>query len=107
MTNWFQKCPSCKELHQYRLQAIFYTKSYMYKIILPHKSTVNPEIFAKSIKRHICHVKKSRLGHDLPTSVNDRVINFTILRGFYFHETSHPRKISILQYFGIHQIYVA
>ena len=31
-------------------------------------------IFANSVKRHICDVKNSRLGHDLPTSVNDRVI---------------------------------
>ena len=30
-------------------------------------------IFANSVIRHICHVKNSRLGHDLPTSVNDRV----------------------------------
>ena len=29
-------------------------------------------IFANSVKRHICHVKNSVLGHDLPTSVNDR-----------------------------------
>ena len=31
-------------------------------------------IFATSVKRHICDVKNSRLGYDLPTSVNDRVI---------------------------------
>ena len=28
-------------------------------------------IFAISLKRHICDVKKSRLGHDLLISVND------------------------------------
>ena len=28
-------------------------------------------IFMKSVKRHIYDVKNSRLGHDLPTSVND------------------------------------
>ena len=33
--------------------------------------TINSEIFAKSVKRHICDVKNSRLGRDLPTSVND------------------------------------
>ena len=32
-------------------------------------------IFAKSIIRHICHVKNWRLRHDLLTSVNDRVIS--------------------------------
>ena len=32
-------------------------------------------IFTNSVKRHICHIKKSRLGPDLPTSVNDRVIS--------------------------------
>ena len=37
--------------------------------------TVNSEIFANSVKRHICGVKKSLLGHDLPISVNDRVIS--------------------------------
>ena len=31
-------------------------------------------IFANSVKIHICDVKNSRLRHDLPTSVNDRVI---------------------------------
>ena len=41
---------------------------------------VNPEIFARdfifanSVKRHICDVKNLRLGHDLPISVNERVI---------------------------------
>ena len=31
-------------------------------------------IFVNSVKRHICDVKKSRLGHELPISVQDRVI---------------------------------
>ena len=36
--------------------------------------TVNPEIFARILfKRRICDVKNS-LGHDLPISVEDRVI---------------------------------
>ena len=30
-------------------------------------------------KRHICHIKNSRLGHDLPTSVNDR--DFALSQG--------------------------
>ena len=32
-------------------------------------------IFANSIKRHICDVKNLRLGNDLPTSVNAKVIS--------------------------------
>ena len=31
-------------------------------------------IFLKSDKTHICEVKNSQLGHDLPIPVNDRVI---------------------------------
>ena len=52
-------------------------------------NTVNLDnlIFANSIKRHICHIKNSQLGHDLPTSVNDSA--FSILRGFYFQESLH------------------
>ena len=38
-------------------------------------------IFINSVKRHICHVKCSQLGHDLPKSENDRVI-LTFLEGF-------------------------
>ena len=36
--------------------------------------TVNSEIFANSVKRHICDVKKLPFGHDLLISVNKRVI---------------------------------
>ena len=32
-------------------------------------------IFANSVKRHICDVKKSRHRHDLSVSVNDRMIS--------------------------------
>ena len=46
-------------------------------------------IFANSAKRHICDVKESRLWHDLPISVNDRMISpyredfiFTKMRSF-------------------------
>ena len=40
--------------------------------------TVNTEnlaslLFANSVKRHICDVQYSRLSHDLPMSINDRV----------------------------------
>ena len=36
---------------------------------------VNSDVFAKSVKRHICQSKNSQLGHDLSTSVNDLVIS--------------------------------
>ena len=32
-------------------------------------------IFAKIVKTHNCDIKNSRLGRDLPISVNDRVIS--------------------------------
>ena len=32
-------------------------------------------IFANSVKRHICDARNSRLRHDIPISVNDRVIS--------------------------------
>ena len=34
----------------------------------------NNFIFVNSIKRHICDIKNLQLGHDLPSSVNDRMI---------------------------------
>ena len=42
--------------------------------------TVNSEIFVRILylgiaSKDICHVKNSRLGHDLPASVNERVIS--------------------------------
>ena len=40
------------------------------------ETTPFPEnlIFATSFKRHFCDFKNLGLGHDLPSSVNDRVI---------------------------------
>ena len=46
-------------------------------------------IFANSVKRHICHVKKWH-GYDLPISVDNRVIS----QGFYFQENKSHTKIS-------------
>ena len=40
-------------------------------------------IFPNSIKRHICYVKKSGTGHDLPISVKDRVTS-PICEGLIF-----------------------
>ena len=45
-------------------------------------------IVTNSAKRHICDVKNSPPGHDLPISVNNRVIS-PFHKGFYFHETSN------------------
>ena len=39
--------------------------------------------FRERVIRHICHVKSLQLGHDLPTTVNDRVIP-PFLEGFIF-----------------------
>ena len=50
-------------------------------------------VFAISVKSHICGVKKSRQGHDLPISVNDRVIS-AFREDFIFHETSHMRSFA-------------
>ena len=41
-------------------------------------------IFINRVKWHICDIKNSPLGHDLPISVNDRYR--VISRGFYFRE---------------------
>ena len=68
--------------------------SHIYK---SSKTTVDSDIFARilfsrirGIKRHICDVGNSRLGHDLHhTSENDS--DFAISRGFYFRETSQFR----------------
>ena len=75
----------------------------LYKIKLMDKKIitipVNSEIFAKSVKRHIYDIKKSRLWHDLPLSVNNS--DFAILRGFYFREiceNKSSRKFPNLQY---------
>ena len=40
-------------------------------------------IFANSVKRHICDVKSSRVWHDIPISVNGRVI-YLLHEGFIF-----------------------
>ena len=45
--------------------------------------TESSEIFANSVKRHICDVKNSRLGPDLSTSENNRVIS-PFREGFIF-----------------------
>ena len=43
-------------------------------------------IFMNKVKRHICRIKKSRLWHDLPTSVSNRVI-LPFHEGFIFTKT--------------------
>ena len=53
-------------------------------------------IFAKSVKRHICDVKNSLQGHDLPISVNDRMISPLCEDFIYtnFHENKTLAKMS-------------
>ena len=48
-------------------------------------------IFANSVKRHICDAKNLRLGHDLPISVNDRVIS-PFREDFIFTKLAKFRK---------------
>ena len=50
-------------------------------------------IFANNVKRHICDVKNSRLGPDLPILVNNRVI-LPFREDFIFRETAkiNPRE---------------
>ena len=62
-------------------------------------------IFANSVKRNICYVKYSRLGHDLPISVTTELFrNFArILFSRYFvyakfRENTPSRKFPNLQY---------
>ena len=47
--------------------------------------------FTNRVKRHICHVKKIMKGHDLPTSVNDRVI-LPFCEGFIFERSFKENK---------------
>ena len=59
-------------------------------------------IFANSVKRHICHVKNSRLRHDLPTSVKDKAYS-PFREGFIIaklrtRENKPSRKSPNLQY---------
>ena len=58
-------------------------------LYLERTGTGNSEVFANSVKRHICYLKNSQLRHDLPISVNYGVISpfrevfiFTKLRSF-------------------------
>ena len=69
-------------------------------------------IFANSAKRHICHVKNLQMKHDLPTSVNSRVIsgfarvsfpwNFTSPN---FRKNKTATKDSDLQYIRLYGRY--
>ena len=76
-------------------------------MLLIQKKNRETFIFANSVEGHICDVKKSRLEHDLPTSVNDRAIspfrnfarvlfsrNFAVAK---FRENKTSRKILNLQ----------
>ena len=61
-------------------------------IICCLESTVVSEIFARILFSRItledisAKFKNSHLGHDLPTSINDKT-DFAISRGFYIHKT--------------------
>ena len=51
-------------------------------------------IYVNSVKRHICDDKNSRLGQVFTILISKRQSDFAILRGFYFHETSHICEVS-------------
>ena len=55
-------------------------------------------MFANSVKRDICDVKNSRLGYDLPRSINDRMIS-TFRKDFILRKIKLSRKFRNLQYF--------
>ena len=64
------------------------------------RGTVDSEIFAISIKRHISDVKNSRLRQGLPISINDRVI-LQFREGLFsrnFRESKVLAKIPNFQY---------
>ena len=51
-------------------------------------------LFWRIALRHICDIKNSQLGHDLPISVNDRII-FPFGKNYAkFHENKTLTKIS-------------
>ena len=60
------------------------------------KNTVNSEIVANSVISHICDVKNLRLEHDLPISVNDRMIS-SFHEGYIFMKLKTSRKFPNLQ----------
>ena len=63
-----------------------------------HVYTVNSDffaifaifLFANSIKRHLCDVRNSRLGHDIRISVNGRAI-LPIREGFNFRKLAYAK----------------
>ena len=56
------------------------------------------EIFVNSVKPNICHSKDLRLWHNLPTSVNDRVISqrFNIFRKL--HPQSFTKNKTLMKF---------
>ena len=53
-------------------------------------STVNSEIFADAVKRHICDPQTSRLRHDLHVSVNDGV-NLLFREGLFSRNFAYAK----------------
>ena len=63
-------------------------------------------IFANSIKRHVCAVRNSRLGHDIPISVNNRVIchfaRVLISRNFAIVKFWENKTLAKMSEFTVH-----
>ena len=62
-------------------------------------------IFSKSFKSHICDIKNLRLGHDLPISVNDRVIvqiaRILFSRNFPYAKFSENKNLTKISGFTV------
>ena len=69
-------------------------------------------IFAYGVKRHICDVKNSRQRHDLPISVNDRVISpfhegFSFPRNFAYAKFRENKTLAKISEFTVyHQMII-
>ena len=79
---------------------VVYFSTYLSKYRRSDAHVVNSEVFArilfsqKELKAIFATLKITRLGHDLPTSVNDRVI-LPFCEGFFYSEVSrifNPHK---------------
>ena len=95
-----QLCFKHFDANNYRSIIFIY---FFYFIYCP---TVKSEIFANSVKTHICDVKNSQQGHDLPISVNDPVI-LPIREDFIFTKLRiFSRKLNLRENFRINRILV-
>ena len=60
------------------------------------QTTVSSEIYANSVKRHICDVKICDQGM-INLYISKQQSDFAVSRGFYFHEILHVRSFAKLK----------